>query len=296
MPLRLKRGYDMKICPKCQAECDDDVKFCPKCGESLPEVEAEAPKAEERPAFCPQCGKPLDPDATFCAGCGAKIGTKAKAAAPAIFVDFASTGKDFFTKGPAVAAQKAAQSKGLAWIIYACLAVVAFMFAAATNIHQFFFFGLKRAYDVSGKPLRDAVKTMYRFGLGILFSFILASIVFAAFAFAIYLASKLVLKKNVSLMSVFNLVAVASIPVTIASLLNLLIGLTWAPLTVILYGTAIILSLYMMFTGIDKLADFEGKGANVFFFAIGIAAITISFFLMLFLGISAQNAFFRTGN
>lgn len=300
--VKAEKRFDMKICPKCQAECEDDVKFCPKCGEGLTEVEPVKEQVpEERPSFCPFCGKPLDADATFCPGCGSKIGSKTQSGAPAIFVDFVNTGKDFFTKGPVVAAQNGAKSKGISWILYASLAIITFMFAAATNIHQFFYFGFTRAM-LTGvateqraqlrKNIVDGIdRSVYKFGLGLLFSFLLGTIVFFTFAFAIFVATK-IMKKNVSLMSVFNLVGVASIPITLVSIINLIVGIIWAPLSILFLGTAVIVSLYLMFTGIDSLADFEGKGANVMFFAITIAAFVISIFLMLFFGISANNYFF----
>ena len=142
------------------------------------------------------------------------------------------------------------------------------------------------------KNIVDGIdRSVYKFGLGLLFSFLLGTIVFFTFAFAIFVATN-IMKKNGSLMSVFNLVGVASIPITLVSIINLIVGIIWAPLSILFLGTAVIVSLYLMFTGIDSLADFEGKGANVMFFAITIAAFVISIFLMLFFGISANNYFF----
>jgi hypothetical protein len=280
----------MKICPKCQAECADDAGFCNKCGFNFSEIQAPA----ETPAFCQKCGKPLDPGVTFCPGCGAKIGGGASAGNP--FADFGNQFKTLFTKGPQAAVNEAGKSKGLGWIFLCAAVIVTFMFAVALNIHQFFYFGANRAAGVNIFKLANTSVNEgfgYSFGLGVLFGFLCAAIAFFGISFAIFAVAKFILKKNVGFMNVLNMVGMAALPVACVSLLNLVIGLIWAPLTVITMGVALVFSFVLMYNGALQLVEYDAKAPVLF--ALAFAAFAAVFFiaLSLIVGIAASDFFFK---
>lgn len=56
-----KRGDNMRICPNCQTENQDDFKFCVSCGTRCDGKEE-----------CPKCKKEIDATLKFCPYCGAK--------------------------------------------------------------------------------------------------------------------------------------------------------------------------------------------------------------------------------
>jgi len=62
----IKRVRNVRVCPKCGAECDASLLFCGSCGEALPKVETDGKK------FCENCGKQLSATATFCNECGTR--------------------------------------------------------------------------------------------------------------------------------------------------------------------------------------------------------------------------------
>jgi hypothetical protein len=287
----------MKICPKCQTECSDDAVFCAKCGSDLPAAAPAEEAAAESPAFCPKCGKPLEPGAAFCPGCGYKLNAKAAKSSDSSFIkEVGGTAIGMVTK-PVETVEKAAKSKGIAWIIFAALAIISFTFATATNIYSFFYSTIKRTSmkmlrDIPGwstatsaqrsqarqlvrESTRDAVKDIYSWGLGVLWSFIIGSLIFFGVSLAIFFAVKVILKKDIHLFNAFNLVGAASIPLTIAFLLNLVLGLVWTPLAVCLTVIAVIASITLLFVGMCNLADFEKKPAVVFICALAAVAAVV---------------------
>lgn len=54
------KNSDVRICPSCGSENDNDAAFCKKCGASLVKK-------------CPSCGADLDAGALFCDKCGTKL-------------------------------------------------------------------------------------------------------------------------------------------------------------------------------------------------------------------------------
>ncbi len=281
----------MKICPVCQAECADDAVFCNKCGFNFSQAGAPA----QQPSFCQNCGRPLDPGTTFCPGCGAKAdGSALSGTNP--FSDLGTTFTTLFKKGPQAAVNEAAGSKGLSWIIFAAAAIIMFMFAVALNIQQFFYFGAQRAFGSEElKFLKTVVKPLwgYSFGLGILFSFLVAAIGFFGIAATVYVVSKVILKKNVNFMSVLNMVGVASLPVACVAFLNMLIGFIWAPLTVITMGAALVYSFALMYNGAQKFTEGDAKAPGAFAIAFAVFAAVFFLVVALIVGIKAGNMFFN---
>lgn len=53
----------MIVCPKCNAELEDDTKFCGNCGSPIYET-----------IFCPNCGEQTSSEFAFCEHCGAAVG------------------------------------------------------------------------------------------------------------------------------------------------------------------------------------------------------------------------------
>ena len=277
----------MKICPNCNAECADDEVFCASCGSNLSNVPSQGSKPEGAPTFCKFCGNKLEPGALFCPKCGNKLdGTapakQASAGQPQIISETLGTLKTFVTKSPDAAVSRAAKSTGLSWTIFGGLSILAFMFALPTNIHQFLYNTamsvFRKTMNAAGalgnipgnymsqvrSGVRQGIGQIHNWGLGLLWSLLIGAFVFFGLSFAIFGAIKLIHKKDVKLFSVFNMVSVAALPLTCVYLLNLLIGLIWVPLAMILTACAAILSLILLFNGFQKLAAFDKRPTLTF--------------------------------
>ena len=235
----MKRGFFMKICPVCNNECVDDAAFCPKCGADVSAVlpQQEAP-AEEAPSFCRFCGKPVEPGAAFCPACGGKLDGSAAPAAnsnntasvPPIFTETLGSIQTFFTKGPEKAVEDAANTKGLSWIIFSCAAIIFYMFAYAIG--------------------------SFRFGRNLLYGFFRGGIFFFGVGALLFLALKVILKKDIHIFNVFNVVGVASIPIICVSLVNMVFTLIpYIALDSMLFAAANILSLLLLYAGIKSMAE-----------------------------------------
>ncbi|MBR0157922.1 MAG: zinc ribbon domain-containing protein [Clostridia bacterium] len=305
----------MKICPKCQTECSDDAVFCAKCGSDLPAAAPAEEAAPETPAFCPKCGRKLEPGTTFCPGCGNNLTGKAKAgAAPAIITDTLGTVKGYATGKPVEAVEKAAQSKGLSWIIFAALTIISFMFAVPTVVRTTLSRVMRgsmmkmarelaKAFDQkidadARKSIRESARDFaknYSWGYGLLWSFLIGAFAFFATCLAFYLVVKVFLKKDVRISGVFNAVAAATLPLTFAFLLSMVLALVWWPLAACLTGCAAIASLVLLYKGFCGLAAFDKKPVMAFICAMLLAFIPVCIVAGLVADIQTVNLFYNSG-
>ena len=275
----------MKICPNCKAECADDIAFCTACGANLSNVQSES-----APAFCPKCGNKLEPGAAFCPKCGNKLdGSAPKKAVgdSGLIGETLGTLKTFVSKSPDAAVGRAAKSTGLSWTIFGGLSILAFMFALPTNIHQFLYStvmgtvrkmagAIPSSYMSQARSAaRQGIKQIHNWGLGLLWSFLIGAFVFFGLSFAIYAAIKFIHKKDVKLFSVFNMVSVAALPLTCVYIVNLLIGLIWVPIAMILTGCAAVLTLILLFNGFQKLVAFEKRPTLTFAGCVGCMIVIV---------------------
>ena len=65
----LKRGKNMKKCPICGIENEEQFTFCSQCGEKLDDK-----------IHCPSCNELIQKNSVFCGFCGAKIKDKKRKA------------------------------------------------------------------------------------------------------------------------------------------------------------------------------------------------------------------------
>ena len=82
-------------------------------------------------------------------------------------------------------------------------------------------------------------------------------------------------KKDVKLFSVFNMVAVAALPLTCVYLVNMLLGLIWIPLAIMLSLCALIASLILLFNGFQKLVAFDKRPTITFVACVSVVVAVI---------------------
>ncbi|MDP4094782.1 MAG: zinc ribbon domain-containing protein [Bacillota bacterium] len=66
---------NIKVCPSCGTELEQEILFCSKCGakQEVPETQAQAEETEKAENNCPECGTAFVDGALFCGKCGAKL-------------------------------------------------------------------------------------------------------------------------------------------------------------------------------------------------------------------------------
>lgn len=208
--------------------------------------------------FCSNCGKAVVEGANFCDGCGAPIFANENTEVPVVrpqpakmpnpmFENFVKRIKGFFSLNAVKTVGEAAQSTGMEWLLLAGMAILAYTLAFAANIGQL-------VSSMFGSFLSDG---MYNFGWGLVFGFLFGSITYFLMSALIFLIVKVIYKKQVSIIKVFNMVAVASMPLACVYTLNILCGFVWMPLVVIFSVSGLVATSILLYAGMQKLAKFE---------------------------------------
>lgn len=197
--------------------------------------------------FCPNCGKNLPDNSAFCDGCGTRLAAAPAPQAPAapvynqapaqsspILDDSIAAFKGFFSKEPTAAIDKASKSTGLEWLIL--FGIIAFFNMFYTALAPCHWEGDFDALGLVGGLLETG---LYFFGM----------------SFAVLLLFKLAYNKDVAITKIFNVTAVAMLPLGCSYLLNIIFGFVWSGLTSIVYDVTIIAFALLLYYGIQKLGE-----------------------------------------
>jgi Yip1 domain. len=241
------------FCKNCGQEINDDSKFCSYCGEYLQES---GQPAEKGTALNPTVIRP----------------SKAKALASALIKDLKNITGKFFTKNPASAITEASHSESQIWIVLIALNVLLFALVSCLNISQVIKYILdsltnyikSTASSTVGSSIAGSVvgNNLPQFQVPAFFELflplvLLAVITLAAEFVGIYIALKIERKKPGSYVNVANIVSVASIPLSIALIANLILGLIYPPATLFLFVAAILVNMVLLYEGLRNIVDCE---------------------------------------
>lgn len=230
--------------------------------------------------FCSKCGNQIAEGAAFCSVCGAAVGQETAPAQPGVqpvaqpgvqpqavqqpakpnvcvevLKSFLTVVKGVFSKDAVKAVATEAQSTGFEWIVMLGLWMVTFIFSLAVNIQQML--GAASAY-------------VSIFGKAILANWAIAVVCGAATVFGIFGLLKVLFKKDVHLMAVLNMVGTATLPLTAAYLVNMLLGLIWMPLVTIVSFTALFMTIVLLYVGMQKLVKLEKSPFYGFHLVMGV--------------------------
>ncbi len=229
--------------------------------------------------FCKNCGANLPDDAKFCTTCGAVTGEAPVSAAQpqVIYVQkasnpmvekFVSTIKNFFSK-PVAAVSASAKSVTHEWSILAAINIVLYALGAAVV-------GLEMISQLLGSMIGSLAKGMDLgeiypffaiFGIGLL----IGVATYFATSLGIWILIAKIFKKNASFTSVLNMVATASLPLGIISLANMLLGLIYAPITIIFFIVAFAMSVILLYNGSQKFEKLDKSP----FYGFGIVLLIV---------------------
>lgn len=231
--------------------------YCRNCGELI----------EENAAFCSKCGTPVGETANFVTAQPVQVKTNV------VVNRIVEIFKSFFSNNVIKGLGTAANSLTHEWAVL--LAAYVLFFSLSVPI------ALKSAIS-SIAYVGSYISSAFEFGSIFATGLLVSILVNAVIVFAAFLQVKVIYKKDVSIISVLNVVEYASLPVILVSLANMLIGIIWVPLAVILFITAIIMQVILLYAGIQKFGKLEKTPFYVFSLTsfVCVILITIISFLL----------------
>lgn len=275
-------------CQKCGAELTEGAKFCGSCGanQETPDV-TDAAVHEAEPTTCKKCGAELPAGAKFCSACGtnqdapdaaagvshafesgkaALQNLSSKAAQNPLLSEGTTYWRGFFSNDPTSEITHASESKSFFWILALAIYVVLFSLAACINIPQL----LNQGWDSLAHLIIQTLKDTIPGGKSLLFGaedqipsldlpplfslfvpFVLISLAsFAVEVVGVYVPMLLLKSKPESVSALLNALCTSLFPITAVSLLNLLLGLIWPPLTICTLAAAVFIHILLLYEGI----------------------------------------------
>ena len=177
--------------------------------------------------------------------------------------------KGFFSGRVTQTVASAAKSRGLQWLVLALANIIIFMISATLNVK----------YALWSNTIVDVVASRLISIWAVLFAnLFIGAAVYFALGGLIFGAMRLVFKKPVPYSAVMNMVGYATLPLTFAFTANIILGLIYVPLSLIVYTVAVIMSFCMLYIGIQK---FDSLQKTPYFIFMAIVAITVALALLL---------------
>lgn len=237
--------------------------------------------------FCPKCGKEMADTAAFCPGCGNPVNGQAAPASapvatavaqPSVFMvllnKFLAIFKSLFTPNVVKVVGEQSKNTGLEWVFGIALSVLSFAFAMPVNI-------LQTVSQMTDGAANDEFPFFSFFGASIL----VAILVLGAVVAGLWLLTKLVAKKNVPWPCVLNMVATATLPLSLCYIANMLLGLIWWSLPVLVSIVALFMTGLLLYAGFQKLEKPEVSPFYPFaVFLLAVVVIALVFSTLLYKG------------
>ena len=202
--------------------------------------------------------------------------------------------KGVFSKNTVKAVGEAAKSNEIEWVLLLVTNVIIFALSMAITV--------KHGWSVLLKPIND-VMSMFMSGFSfdkilgffplLLSGLFLGAITYFLMSGAIFVSMKFIMKKNVNIMGVFNLVATAALPLSAAYILSTLFSFIWMPSAIIFTVTAFAITTVLLYAGIQKLDKLDKSPiyvyAGVWFVVVVVLMIVVSIIMKLVFNSMASN-------
>ncbi|MEE0928819.1 MAG: zinc ribbon domain-containing protein [Acutalibacteraceae bacterium] len=235
--------------------------------------------------FCKNCGSNIPENVKFCAACGTPVEGVATAEvnpSPAepkkanpIFANLLKVLKEFWIR-PVPTVVASAKSTTHEWSLLAAIEVILYALATAVvgleMMSQLMkaLIGGYAGYINAG----DLFPFLTVFGIGLA----VGAVAYFGTSLGFWVLLAKVLKKNASFVSVLNMVAAATLPLAAISIVNMLFGLVYSPITVALFVAALVMSVACLYVGIQKLDKLDKS--PFYGFGTVLAIVIVVAFLM----------------
>ena len=269
------------FCEKCGNNISDNALFCSACGAPVPKAETAGAdvKSEEAvngaQAAQAAAAAPVQTPPVQAPGQMPPVQApymQVPAAPSQASIVFSAVGeyiKGFFSGRVTQTVASAAKSRGLQWLVLALANIIIFMISATLNVK----------YALWSNTIVDVVASRLISIWAVLFAnLFIGAAVYFALGGLIFGAMRLVFKKPVPYSAVMNMVGYATLPLTFAFTANIILGLIYVPLSLIVYTVAVIMSFCMLYIGIQKLDTLQ---KTPYFIFMAIAAITVALAFLL---------------
>ncbi len=292
------------FCKTCGNSMADDAKFCGVCGTSVVPEAAPAPAAAPAQPVAPaqpMYSQPAQP--VYQQPAQPVYGQPAqpmyqqpyppmqpKAPNPMI-QKFVDTIKNFWVN-PIGTVGTAAKSNTHEWAILAGIAVLTFAIGSAVaglllfkQLFSSLLGGMMSGMGSMMGGLGSSVMGSMDFGsmlnIGKMFPFLgalgigllIGAATFFGTAAGLWLLVSKVFKKETNFIAAMNMVATASLPLAVIHLLNMLIGLIYAPLTFIFFLIALFMTILCLYAGTQKLDKLDKSPLYGFIAVIAVVMI-----------------------
>lgn len=259
--------------------------------------------------FCYKCGTENKENAKFCASCGTSLqisqekpATQASVRDNVLVQEGRGLLKKAFSKNPSDAVLAATENKSAIWIVFLGANVLLFALASCLNISQVINHIISSLFDVINALVGSWAGSMFsNMALGgassgltvpplfsVFFAFVFVAILmFAVEIGGIYLALKISKKARKPFVNIANTIGVASLPITLGLILNLLFGLIFPPLTLFIFVVALFVHMVMIYEGLRTFADYKTPPI----IGIGIIALLLCIVAMIIFEIALQQGF-----
>ena len=189
-----------------------------------------------------------------------------------IIKNFVARLKSFFSKDVLEGVKQAAKSTTHEWTIFTIAYVLFFAISVPIALHR-----TMGSFSYIGSYLKQVMP----FFRTLLASFAAAIVSGAVITGGMYLKVKVLMKKDVSVLSVLNAVLYASLPVVVACAANIILGLIWVPLTVMVFLTAVLMQVRLLWVAEEELAG----GEHASFYLSSLVTLGCIFVILLIAGV-----------
>lgn len=167
--------------------------------------------------------------------------------------------KGFFSANITKTIETAAKSKGLEWLVFAIASVFVFAVSMTLNVKYVFEYA--------------SIGTLFSLWFANIF---IGTLAFGGLAALVFATMRVIFKKNVSFFAALNMVGYATFPITLVLSANVIMGLIYVPLAVILYLVALIASFCLVYIGMQKLDKLEVTPFVAFVVIVAIVVSTVA--------------------
>lgn len=212
--------------------------------------------------FCKNCGTQLDDGARFCANCGTAVAqTAASVSAPVrtakpnpMVTNFVSVIKSFW-KSPETAVAGAAKSNTHEWALFGAIGVVAYALGAA--IVGLEMFSQLLSSILGGFSDYVSMGDIYPFLAIFGISLLIGAAAYGLTALGVWALVSFVFKKQATIVQALNMVTVATLPLVVIHIFNMLAGLIYAPLAIVFIIAALVMTAILLYMGIQEFGELD---------------------------------------